>query len=243
MLLSNLKEWRTKDLWLFPLQKGLQNQGTLLWSLFHLQKVDSFFFPHSSKPRCHDEAGLDHKINRYQIEEMVCFYCGKIQPIAQNCGSCLKQLAHYYCGVCKFFDDDDKKYIWHCDKCGLCRVGSLCPVYFWEAYRIFSSWHGTLWPVQYVLAPRSCLVCGRVRFHYWLLAIKLTTETAQYVTILYFLVPLLPYDQSRVITQSIKNATKSIARPILSVRSVPKPMGNFCCWKLILTFVAFSIRG
>jgi len=36
-------------------------------------------------------------------------------------------MAKYYCGICKFFDDDDKKYIWHCAQCGLCRVSTVSP--------------------------------------------------------------------------------------------------------------------
>jgi len=29
----------------------------------------------------------------------------------------------YFCGTCKFFDNDLSKGIWHCEKCGLCRAG------------------------------------------------------------------------------------------------------------------------
>jgi RING finger/CHY zinc finger protein 1 len=32
-------------------------------------------------------------------------------------------MAAYFCGICKFFDDDLTKGIWHCNSCGLCRVG------------------------------------------------------------------------------------------------------------------------
>lgn len=55
---------------------------------------------------------------------MMCFFCQQIQPIAQTCIHCQKSMAKYYCGVCKFFDDDPDKIIWHCDECGLCRVKS-----------------------------------------------------------------------------------------------------------------------
>jgi len=72
--------------------------------------------------RCHDDE-TDHKINRYLIEEMFCFFCSTIQPISNECNNCNKQMAIYFCKICKFFDGDKSKYIWHCDQCGLCRVG------------------------------------------------------------------------------------------------------------------------
>lgn len=74
--------------------------------------------------RCHDESVTGHKINRYQIQEMMCFFCSTIQPVAQNCAHCHKVMAKYFCPVCKFWDDDEKKVIWHCEQCGLCRVST-----------------------------------------------------------------------------------------------------------------------
>jgi len=73
--------------------------------------------------RCHDEEIQDHKINRYEIETMMCMFCNTIQPVAQNCMNCSKSMSRYYCGICKFFDDDADKQIFHCHKCGLCRIG------------------------------------------------------------------------------------------------------------------------
>jgi hypothetical protein len=72
--------------------------------------------------RCHDEAITDHKINRYLIEVMMCFFCKQLQPISNECTNCHKTMAFYFCGVCKFFDGNELKNIWHCDKCGMCRV-------------------------------------------------------------------------------------------------------------------------
>jgi len=37
---------------------------------------------------------------------------------------CETEVGAYYCGVCKFWDDQGpKKKTFHCDKCGICRVG------------------------------------------------------------------------------------------------------------------------
>lgn len=49
--------------------------------------------------------------------------CKTIQPAAQDCNSCHLRLAAYYCDVCKLWDDDPAKPIYHCDDCGICRIG------------------------------------------------------------------------------------------------------------------------
>ncbi|KAF9975524.1 hypothetical protein BGZ73_000828 [Actinomortierella ambigua] len=71
---------------------------------------------------CHDDA-CDHAIVRTDTKFMLCMHCKSIQPAAQNCKDCHKQMARYYCNVCKLWDDDPKKSIYHCDDCGICRIG------------------------------------------------------------------------------------------------------------------------
>ncbi|KAG0310294.1 hypothetical protein BGZ99_000467 [Dissophora globulifera] len=71
---------------------------------------------------CHDDAS-DHAIVRSETKVMLCMHCQTTQPAAQNCSSCKACLAHYYCDVCKLWDDDAKKSIYHCDDCGICRIG------------------------------------------------------------------------------------------------------------------------
>jgi len=58
---------------------------------------------------------------------MMCLFCGTLQPIQQNCANvdCGKQMACYYCDICKFLDDAADKSIYHCHECGLCRVGKV----------------------------------------------------------------------------------------------------------------------
>lgn len=46
---------------------------------------------------------------RKATTEMMCMQCLKIQPVGQNCTtpSCGGfSMAKYYCGICKFFDDE-----------------------------------------------------------------------------------------------------------------------------------------
>ncbi|KAF9124949.1 hypothetical protein BGW39_007780 [Mortierella sp. 14UC] len=71
---------------------------------------------------CHDDAS-DHAIIRSETKMMLCMHCQAIQEAARNCSSCKARMAIYYCDACKLWDDDPKKHIYHCDDCGICRIG------------------------------------------------------------------------------------------------------------------------
>lgn len=71
---------------------------------------------------CHDEVE-GHKLIRPDTQNMLCMHCGLVQSVAQDCAGCHAQLARYYCSKCKLWDDDIEKSIYHCDDCGLCRIG------------------------------------------------------------------------------------------------------------------------
>ena len=71
---------------------------------------------------CHDEVE-DHSLNRRETKNMLCMLCGCPQPAAEECKDCGVPGARYYCGVCKLWDDDPRKSIYHCNDCGICRVG------------------------------------------------------------------------------------------------------------------------
>eukprot|EP00124_Ichthyophonus_hoferi_P002754 Ihof_evm1s202 gene=Ihof_evmTU1s202 len=73
---------------------------------------------------CHDDAE-DHLIDRHAIKEMMCMFCKTIQPIAQRCANpeCEQIMAVYFCSICNLVDNDSEKKIYHCEKCGLCRIG------------------------------------------------------------------------------------------------------------------------
>jgi hypothetical protein len=113
--------------------------------------------------RCHDEQVSDHKINRYLIEDMMCLLCSTVQPISNECTNCHKQMAHYFCRVCKFFDGNEAKHIWHCDKCGLCRVGQK------DAHAHCDECH-TCMPINHKdhvdqVLDCNCPICGENMFH------------------------------------------------------------------------------
>ncbi|GKZ18862.1 hypothetical protein AbraIFM66951_001820 [Aspergillus brasiliensis] len=71
---------------------------------------------------CHDEIE-DHHLDRPKTEHMLCMLCGHAQPAAQSCGHCGETAAQYYCHVCKLWDNDANKSIYHCNDCGICRIG------------------------------------------------------------------------------------------------------------------------
>lgn len=55
---------------------------------------------------------------------MICQLCSERQPVNKICRKCEGEMGKYYCSKCKFWDHQgDTKGIFHCDKCGLCRIG------------------------------------------------------------------------------------------------------------------------
>ena len=71
---------------------------------------------------CHDEVE-DHVLIRKDTEHMLCMLCGCPQPAAETCVNCAESMAWYYCAICKLWDDDSGKSIYHCNDCGICRIG------------------------------------------------------------------------------------------------------------------------
>lgn len=71
---------------------------------------------------CHDEAE-DHVLDRKATKNMLCMLCGSAQKAGEFCVECGKRTAWYYCNICKLWDDDPNKNIYHCNDCGICRKG------------------------------------------------------------------------------------------------------------------------
>ncbi|KAJ1699443.1 hypothetical protein LUZ63_007955 [Rhynchospora breviuscula] len=73
---------------------------------------------------CHNESMRDHhEINRREVETVICLICDAEQPVSQVCSHCGVRMGEYFCAICKFFDDDISKEHYHCDDCGICRIG------------------------------------------------------------------------------------------------------------------------
>jgi uncharacterized CHY-type Zn-finger protein len=71
---------------------------------------------------CHDEME-DHNLERRKTEYMLCMLCGSPQAASQSCRECGARAASYFCGICKLWDNDSAKSIYHCNDCGICRIG------------------------------------------------------------------------------------------------------------------------
>lgn len=70
---------------------------------------------------CHDSYE-DHKIDRFKINKVRCRNCNYIQSPSQNCLYCHSIFGFYFCKTCNLWECNNKK-IFHCDKCGICRIG------------------------------------------------------------------------------------------------------------------------
>jgi RING finger and CHY zinc finger domain-containing protein 1 len=73
--------------------------------------------------RCTQDAQKRHILDRKAVKEVVCALCNTRQPVAGSCNSCGVAFGAYSCLKCNFFDDDLERKQFHCEECGICRVG------------------------------------------------------------------------------------------------------------------------
>ncbi|KAI1447560.1 zf-CHY-domain-containing protein [Annulohypoxylon stygium] len=71
---------------------------------------------------CHDKVE-DHELIRKDTKNMLCMFCGTAQRANDACVSCGASAARYYCSICKLWNDDPDKPVYHCNDCGICRIG------------------------------------------------------------------------------------------------------------------------
>lgn len=71
---------------------------------------------------CHD-AVEDHSLVRRETRNMLCMLCGTPQKASDMCINCGEISAHYYCNICKLWENRKSKPIYHCNDCGICRRG------------------------------------------------------------------------------------------------------------------------
>lgn len=64
-----------------------------------------------------------HELDRTTVRSLVCALCDLRQPVAATCVGCGVEFGAYSCLKCCFFDDDLEKQQFHCEACGICRVG------------------------------------------------------------------------------------------------------------------------
>ncbi|KAI2468273.1 zf-CHY-domain-containing protein [Annulohypoxylon bovei var. microspora] len=71
---------------------------------------------------CHDKVE-GHDLIRKDTKNMLCMFCGTAQRAGDACVSCGASAARYYCSICKLWNDDPDKPVYHCNDCGICRIG------------------------------------------------------------------------------------------------------------------------
>ena len=81
---------------------------------------------------CHDELYTGPKgkcptenLDRKLVSIIRCFECQTEQDATNECVNCKIQFAYYFCNICHLYDDDKRKKIYHCDECGICRIGDI----------------------------------------------------------------------------------------------------------------------
>jgi RING finger/CHY zinc finger protein 1 len=82
---------------------------------------------------CHDAKYVDdwrlnpeemHPLKRKEVKEIICCECQTKQNSSNKCTTCGISFALYHCSICNLYDDDGIiKEAFHCDGCGICRVG------------------------------------------------------------------------------------------------------------------------
>mmetsp|Transcript_5675 Transcript_5675/g.8767 ORF Transcript_5675/g.8767 Transcript_5675/m.8767 type:complete len:390 (+) Transcript_5675:234-1403(+) len=77
---------------------------------------------------CHDDQTSDgHVMNRRDSRQVLCMRCGTAQASSNSCVSdacsSAPSFSSYYCSACCLYENNAAKHIYHCEKCGICRVG------------------------------------------------------------------------------------------------------------------------
>ncbi|KAG2494262.1 hypothetical protein HYH03_007617 [Edaphochlamys debaryana] len=111
------------------------NKGIKLYGCEHYRRRAMIVAPCCDRPfwcrHCHNAACNDnevdpkrrHVLDRKAVREVVCGLCGLRQEKARSCSGCGVAFGRYTCLLCSFFDDDLTKECFHCQDCGICRVG------------------------------------------------------------------------------------------------------------------------
>ncbi|RYP52375.1 hypothetical protein DL769_010687 [Monosporascus sp. CRB-8-3] len=136
---------------------------------------------------CHDQVE-DHALIRKETKNMLCMLCGTPQRAGEVCVACGASASRYYCSICKLWNDDPDKNIYHCDDCGICRIGrGIGKDFFHCKFRnLDMAIHAQPMPPEFedtraVILCNDCSAKSSVKYH-WLglkCAVCLSYNTAQ----------------------------------------------------------------
>lgn len=112
---------------------------------------------------CHDEVE-EHTLPRRLTKHMLCMFCGHPQKASDTCVNCNESAAQYYCNICKLWSDDVNKPIYHCDDCGICRVGHGLDKDFFHC-KVGTSLLRSTTGVNFIQTCRACISITQTNDH------------------------------------------------------------------------------
>lgn len=62
-------------------------------------------------------------MDRFAVKRVRCLKCKHEQDVSNTCEQCGLKFGEYFCGICNLYDYDTSKKQFHCEGCGICRVG------------------------------------------------------------------------------------------------------------------------
>jgi hypothetical protein len=74
---------------------------------------------------CHNDIET-HKMDRCNVKYMKCILCNCFQTKSSKCinPDCYSKMHKYTCLKCSLYEHNINKNIYHCDLCGICRIGN-----------------------------------------------------------------------------------------------------------------------
>jgi len=107
-------------------ERGEETEGNQVLGCEHYKRNVKLQCPMCNKwytcRLCHD-AAENHILPRKETKNMLCMLCGSAQKASDQCAQCGARAANYYCDICHLWEDDPNRSIYHCNDCGICRVG------------------------------------------------------------------------------------------------------------------------
>eukprot|EP01080_Neovahlkampfia_damariscottae_P008630 gene8630-577_t len=88
----------------------------------HCSVCDKFY----TCRHCHNDATLDHEVDRFSVSKLKCLNCSTEQNVSNECKNCKIKFGDYHCLFCNLFvnkKENQPLNVFHCEKCKICRVG------------------------------------------------------------------------------------------------------------------------
>ena len=126
------------------------------------KKCNHFYFDCCKKyyecVRCHNE----NENHLFKLKHITCKLCNREQSINASCIQCHISFSNTYCEICCLFSDQE--HIFHCDQCGICRVGKKDEmIHCTECNACFKKEEHQC--IQSISKDSECCFCGDIVFN------------------------------------------------------------------------------